>query len=771
MNARTLFIGCLTGLLLPLSTFGQGAEEARELLMQMTLREKAEMVIGHLSAMQKVNPMNPDALRELDFTYPGLGMPIGGCPRLGLPVTICSDGSYGLKRYMPMADGKYHTTVFPSPFSNASTWNTHLLQQLSAAYAREGREAGVQVLLGPGMNIMRDPLCGRNFEYYSEDPLLTGSMGAAVVSGIQSQGLAATPKHFAANSQETDRVVNDSRVSERALREIYLKGFERMIQQAAPVFVMTSYNKINGRYTSEDRHLLQDIVRGEWGFKGCFMTDFGGLGWSPDQIAAGNDLVMPGSSYHVQNIVHAVETGQLSQADLDACVSRLIRANQWIAQKQTRVPGGQQTESDRQCLAREAATEGFVLLKNDQMLPMDSKDEVAFFGIGSYYTAISGIGSGRINADYRVNIADGMASQQCAAVAKFYQSRLKAFRDSLPPPSGLAAIMGSDDPVVPEWLPSVELIEQSARETTAAVVTIKRCAGEGYDRKAVEGDWLLTQEERWLLNRVAQAFHSQGKKMTVILNVAGLVEMASWRDRADAIMLVWLPGQEGGNAVADVLTGRISPSGRLTATLPLRYEDVPSYGHFPTGVEKSIDVTENGFQVENVQNPVVAVFENGKKRRHDKPDSLQVENLDYTCFTEDVFVGYRHYDTQQSDVAYPFGYGLSYTTFAYDVEGLVADHTVSVTVTNTGRFAGKEVVQLYMVPPSESIKRPAHELVAFAKTHLLQPGESETLRLQYDSRDLCYYDESRGEWVKEDGLHRLQVAQSSRDVIKTIDIP
>lgn len=771
MNASTFFLGCLTGLLLPLSTFGQGAGEARELLSQMTLREKAEMVIGHLAAMQKVNPMNPDALRELDFTYPGLGMPIGGCPRLGLPITICSDGSYGLKRYMPMSDGKYHTTVFPCPFSNASTWNTDLMQQLAAAYAREGREAGVQVLLGPGMNIMRDPLCGRNFEYYSEDPLLTGSMGTAVVSGIQSQGLAATPKHFAANSQETDRVVNDSRVSERALREIYLKGFERMIQQSEPVFVMTSYNKINGRYTSEDRHLLQDIVRGEWGFKGCFMTDFGGLGWSPNQIAAGNDLVMPGSNYHVQNIVNAVKGGQLPLVHLDSCVIRLIRANQWIAQKQKTVFAEQQTESERHLLAREAAAEGFVLLKNEQTLPLLRNDEVAFFGVGSYYTAISGIGSGRINADYRVNIADGMVSQLYAPVSDFYQSRLKAFRDTLPPPSGLAAIMGTDDPVAPEWLPSEEMIEQSAQEAMAAVVTIKRCAGEGFDRQAIEGDWQLTQDERWLLSCVSQAFHSKGKKLTVILNVAGLIEMASWRDMADAIMIVWLPGQEGGNAVADVLTGRVSPSGRLTATLPLRYEDVPSFGHFPTGKEKSINMAENGFQVENVQNPVVAVFENGKERRIDKPDSLQVENLDYTLFAEDVFVGYRHYDTQQTQVAYPFGFGLSYTTFAYEVDEAVTGNTVSVTVTNIGRCASKEVVQLYMVPPLEAINRPSHELVAFAKTRLLQPGESQTLNLHFNSRDLCRYDESKGKWVKEDGLHKLQVAKSSREKIKTIDIP
>lgn len=771
MNKTITVLFCLAGLVLSPPSFGQEQDEACELLSQMTLQEKAEMVIGHLAAMQKVNPMNPDALSQLDFKYPGLGMPIGGCPRLGLPVTICSDGSYGLKRYMPTADGKYHTTVFPCPLSNASTWNTHLVEQLASAFAREGREAGVQVLLGPGMNIIRSPLCGRNFEYYSEDPLLSGMMGAAAVRGIQSQGEAAVPKHFAANSQETDRVVNDARVSERALREIYFRGFERMINIAEPVYVMTSYNKINGRYTSEDRHLLHDIARGEWKFKGCFMTDFGGLGWSPDQIAAGNDLVMPGSEYHIQNIVRAVEEGALRGADLDSCVLRLIKANQWIARHQALPLQGSQTEAEREQLAREAATEGFVLLKNENALPLHHEGRCAFFGVGSYYTAITGIGSGRINADYRINIADGLTNRQDTVVAGFYQSRLRAFRDSLPPASGLAAIMGTDDPVAPEWLPSIDMIEQSARHDRAAVVTIKRCAGEGADRKNASGDWLLTDDERWLLERVSEAFHREGKKVTVLLNVAGPVEMASWRDLADAIMLVWLPGQEGGNAVADVLTGRVSPSGKLTASLPLTYEDTPSFGHFPSGEEKSIDLAANGFQVENVQNPVTAVFENGKERRQEKPDSLQVENLDYTVFAEDMFVGYRYYDTHSTDVAYPFGFGLSYTTFTYEVDEQIADNTVSVKVTNTGQHAAKEVVQLYMIPPASPSQRPAHELVAFAKTHLLQPGDSQTIRLHFDSRDLCRWDEDSSNWIKDDGCYKLQVAKSSREIIETLEIP
>lgn len=766
-------------LLLTVAAYAQprlGKDPIQDVIAAMTLEEKAGMVIGNLGAMESINAGSGDmasAMADLGFDYPGLGMPIGGVPRLGVPVTICSDGSYGLKRYMPMRNGKYGTTAFPIPIAVASSWDTALAEKVASAYGEEGKDYGVDVLLGPAMNIIRDPLCGRNFEYYSEDPLLSGKMGSASVKGIQSNGIGTTIKHFVANNQETDRVSNDSRVSTRALREIYLRGFEMAAKEADPWFLMVSYNKLNGTFTTENRELLQTIVRGDWQYPGAFMSDFGGNCWAPSAVAAGNDLVMPGSKVNVQNIVDAVNKGELSMEALDYCVANVLR----YVLKTPRFNGykynGQPNLDAHAAVAREAAAESMVLLKNDGALPIKALNP-AFFGVCSYRTWTSGMGSGRVVSDYTVNIADAFPARN-AAVEKYYREQIAAAEAAAPRPTGFAAIMASSRVVeVREGILSDELIAQSARESDMAVFTLGRNAGEGADRRSMSGDWLISDIELVNLGRIADAFHGAGKKVIVLLNVNGIVETASWKDLADAILLTWLPGQEGGNAIADILSGKVNPSGKLPATFPNLYMDVPTYGNFPTGMERSTAIADNGFQVELAAsqtrqqsgNPALAIFQSGSARYQPKPEKYWVKNIDYTNYEEDVYVGYRYYNTFGVEVSYPFGFGLSYTTFQHGkpVVKCAKDHyEVTVAVTNTGSASGKDVVEIYVEAPAVKAGRPQRELLAFAKTGLLAPGGSQTVTLRFSQRDLSRYDEERHAFVLDRGNYRLCVAANAVD--------
>lgn len=732
----------------------------KEIVSQMTLEEKAAVVVGHLGAMN-TGSFGADALNKIDFDYPGLGMPIGGVPRLGIPVTICSDGSYGLKRYMPRPDGKWGITAFPVPALLASTWDTELEEDVAGSYGSEGKEYGVDVLLGPAMNIMRDPLCGRNFEYYSEDPLLSGKMGAAAVRGIQSNGIGTTIKHFVANNQETDRVVNDARVSKRALREIYLRGFEMAAKEADPWFFMVSYNKLNGPLTTENRDLLQTIVRGDWGYGGTFMSDFGGNCWTPVAIAAGMDLVMPGSTAHEANIVNAVNSGELSEEDLDYCVENVLR----YAMKTPRYKGckyeGNPDLEAHAALARKAAAQGMVLLENDGTLPCNPV-KPAFFGVSSYRTWTSGIGSGKVVSDYTVNLADGFPVRDEASGA-FYAKLLADADAAKPKLEGFAALMAlsADATVIPESVIPAGILEKSASEADVAFFTIGRNAGEGEDRRPVPGDWSLNEVEYSNLKAVSEAFHAKGKKLIVVLNVNGAVETASWKDLADAVLLVWLPGQEGGNAFADVVTGRVNPSGHLPVTFPVRYEDCPSYGNFPTGDEKKdIATADNGFQVEYAAE--MNIFQNGAVRYQPKPREQWIRNVDYTVYEEDVYVGYRYYGTFGKAVSYPFGYGLSYTDFSRSAPAIQAvkdGWEAEVTVTNTGNVAGRDVVQLYAEAPEGD--RPVRELVAFGKTGTLAPGESQTVTLHFGKRELSRYDEPSHSFVLDKGEWRIVAAEDA----------
>lgn len=737
-----------------------------EVVKNMTLEEKAKLVVGHLPYQGKIG-------QKPDFDYPGTGMPIGGVPRLGAPVTICSDGSYGVKRYTRMSNGLYGTTAFPIPIGTACSWNVEVPYNFGKAYGEEGLEYGIDVLLGPAMNIHRNPLCGRNFEYFSEDPLLAGWMAAGEINGIQSNGVGTSVKHFATNNQETQRVVNDARLSTRALREIYLRGFEIAVKNAHPWTIMTAYNTLNGKQCGENRELIMNITRGEWGFDGIFMTDFGGLGWTPAQIAAGNDLVMPGSVYNVQNVINAINDKSLKMADLDYCCKNMLlyilKTRHYAGYKYSKNPD----LDTHKIVSRKYTPETFVMLKNEELLPTVGKP--AFFGICSYKTWISGRGSGKVTSDYQVNLADAFENNN-PQIKHFYTNYIDSVIDNTP----RKHVFGGQEYEIPDMTVNDCLVKDVAKESDYAIVTFGRNAGEGSDRKPIKGDWMLTDDETELLKTVSDDFHAAGKKVLVLLNVNGIVETESWSKMADGIMLVWLPGSEGGNALLDVITGQVSPSGKLCSTFPVKYEDCPSFNNFPNGSEKmSIAEEDNGYQLENEekkkqkQTPGATILENGKTRFVKKPVEKWVKNVDYTNYEEDIYVGYRYYDTFNKAVSYPFGYGLSYTSFEYGNPVIKKNgngYDLSVSVTNTGNHSGKEVVEVYSAAPANTAGQECHRLVAFGKTKELKPGEIQTLAMHFTEKDLSWYNDHNTSWMLNGGKYIITCASSSRAKGKSITI-
>ena len=662
------------------------ADNVDEVIAAMTLKEKVDMVVGGGWAS----------------LFSGFGIPFTGhprvpgaagvtnaIPRLGVPQIVLADGPAGL-RIKPGSKNeaeKRYCTAFPVGTALASSWDTALVSEVGAAIGNEALEYGVDVLLAPGMNIQRNPLCGRNYEYFSEDPLVAGKIAAAYVRGVQRQGVGATAKHFAANNQETNRFGNDSRVDEATLRAIYLRPFEIVVREADPWLIMSSYNSLNGERTSESRWLLTDVLRREWGYRGAVTTDWAAKRNTKRQIAAGNDLMMPGDALQKREIIRAVKSGELAVAQLDTCVKRvlelIVKTPSFLGCKYTGAPD----LVAHAALSRRAASESMVLLKNDGgVLPFSDVRSVALFGASSYDLVAGGTGSGFVNKAYSVSLADGLRgagflipsalSDDYAAWASRKSHRQKS--GGFGPVQkylGLGAL--KEKPL------DAEYIRRYVAQSDVAVVTVARQAGEGRDRH-LEGDFLLSDVELSLINDVCSEAHVQGKKAVVVLNVNGVVETASWQHLPDAILLAWCPGQEGGNAIADVLTGAVNPSGRLACTFPVRYEDVPSAGNFPFSV------------------------------RGEKPKNC----VDSTVYAEKDSVGYRYFNAVGAEVSYPFGFGLSYTTFAESrSEG-------SVTVTNTGAVAGRHVVMLY------DENSPMRPLVFFAKTPLLQPGESWKVAVQ-----------------------------------------
>lgn len=715
------------------------------IVAQMTNKEKASLVVG--TGMPGVQALVGSVAQAKQGLVPGAAGGTAELLRFGIPATVLSDGPAGL-RIEPTRENDpntYYATAFPVGTSLASTWNKELLEQVGQAMGNEVKEYGVDVLLAPGMNIHRNPLNGRNFEYYSEDPLIAGKTAAAIVNGIQSMGVGSSIKHFVANNEETNRSVMNVHVSERALRELYLKGFEIAVKESNPWTIMTSYNKVNGEYSSTREDLLQQVLRDEWGFQGIVMTDwFGGFpgfetikdGKLSDvvkQMQAGNDLLMPGLESQQEAIVNALDSGELSQEAIDANVKRLLKyifgTPTFAKYKYSNKPD---LEKNAQ-ITRNAASEGMILLTNkDNTLPFFDKDkQIALFGVTSYIWNTGGTGSGSVNNKHTVSLLEGLDTagytldQDLIDLYKPFtqkesdtemQRRADDFaRGNLPVPKRLKEMPLSDT-----------LLQEMAQSSDIAFITLGRNSGEGRDR-VVDEDFNLALDELEMIDKVSTAFHRNNKKVVVILNIAGVIETASWKDKVDAILLAWEPGQEGGHSVADVISGEINPSGKLTMTFPMKYTDTPSANSFP-GIPKD--------------NPTEVIYDEG------------------------IYVGYRYFNTFDVLPSFEFGYGKSYTDFTYSDLKISSrtfkdSLTVQVKIKNTGKVSGKEVVQLYLSAPKHSIDKPKMELKAFGKTKELKPGESQVVTMVLYARDLASFVPSKSQWIADKGKYEIYVGASS----------
>ena len=649
-------------------------QTAHQIVSQLTLAERASLCSGadfwHTKAIERVN----------------------------LPAVMMSDGPHGL-RVMRVQDefaqleGSQPATCFPAACATAASFDRDLLRQIGEAIAQEAQAENLAVVLGPGVNIKRHPLCGRNFEYFSEDPFLAGELGSAMVDGIQSQGIGASLKHYAANNQERGRLVNDSEIDERALREIYLSAFEKIIKKSQPWTVMCCYNRVNGVYGSQNKHLLNDILRDEWGFQGLVVSDWGAVSDRVAGVSAGLDLEMPYiSDDNDQAVLKAVKKDLLSEQQLTTAAERVVELVLKHLSSKTSVIINQ---TDHNGLAREAAVRSAVLLKNEgRLLPIKPSQSVALIGQFAVQPRYQGAGSSQINPTMLDN-------------------PLEAFREA----GYKVSYAQGYDLTSPK--PAENLIKESealAQSSDLAVVFAglpPEDESEGFDRKNLS----MPAAHNELISRVAAA-----NANTVVVLMCGAPVELPWRDQVKSILLVYLGGQAVGHASVDLLTGQVSPSGKLPETWPLTLADTPAVNHF------------------------------GDRAA--------------TQYRESIFAGYRWYDTARREVAYPFGHGLSYTDFQYEnlVLTVLTDQVkVDLQVTNTGQVAGSEVVQLYVSPINSQVYRAEKELKGFEKIHLL-PGETKQVQFTLSQRAFSYYDVGLKNWNVEPLSYRISVGGSSRDL-------
>jgi len=649
-----------------------------ELVAEMRLEEKAALLTG------------------------ASGWTTVGVPRLGVEPLFLADGPHGVRR-VPDVDSldmvtAIPATCFPTATSLASSWDPDLLRAVAGAIGSEARALGVDMVLGPGVNMKRSPLCGRNFEYFSEDPFLAGELAVAYIEGVQSRGVGACLKHFAVNNQETRRFSVDARLDERTLREIYLPAFEAAVRRAKPWAVMCSYNSVNGQMASENSYLLTDILRDEWGFDGVVMSDWGAVRNRVLAAAAGLDLEMPGPRAHrVAGVVGAVQDGRLPVEVVDAASERIVRLGERVAGRATTVPF---EPEEHHTLARRAAAEGMVLLKNDGTLPLRDCARIAVIGRGARVPHYQGTGSSHITPTQLDEPLTELSRQAGSAVVEYAEGHAEGpeeRQDLMDEAIGTAA--AADVAVVFATLPDWK-------------------EAEGADRMDIH----LPAQQVKLIKAVAAA----QPRTVVVLNNGSAIAVGDWVDGVAAVLDAWLMGQAGGSALADVIFGHVNPSGKLAETFPVRLEDTPAYLNFPG-------------------------------------------DRDVVRYGEGLFIGYRWYDARDIPVQFPFGHGLSYTTFEYSdlrVSEQVRDArhglTLSLLVTNSGALAGKEVVQVYVRPRASRLARPDRELKGFAKV-AVDPGEARSVSITLDARAFEYFDPGAG-WVCDAGEYELLVGSSSRDI-------
>lgn len=738
-----------------------GKDPVEKVVSEMTLDEKLDLLVGSAGLE---NTSSTATIGNFAILVPGAAGQINAVPRLGIPAVVVADGPAGL-RISPKRNGTdktFYCTHFPVATVIGATWNTELAESVGNVMGDEVKHYGVDVLLAPATNIHRNPLNGRNFEYYSEDPLLSGKIAAAQINGIQKNGVGTSLKHFALNNQETNRTSNNVVGTPRTFREIYLKPFEIAVKESQPWTVMTSYNKINGTYACQRADLITEILRNQWGFDGMVMTDWYGGNNAVQQMEAGNELLMPGKLSQREEIRKAVLNGTLSGEIIDRNVKRILELILKTPRFKGQVADNNPDLKAHALVTRNAACEGMVLLKNeDNSLPLDNDiKNVAVFGRTSYDFIAGGTGSGDVNHAYVVSLIDGLKNAGLSideGLKQEYESYIETAKAQMPVSNDhYAAFMPKK--LIPEMNLDEVNLEKLASDNDVAIITIGKTSGEFADRK-ISDNFNLTSAEKNMVDRVTSAFSSKGKKTVVILNVCGVIETASWIDKPDAVLVAWLPGQEGGSSVADILTGMETPSGRLPMTWPLSYNDVPSKDDFPLPDEISEEaLTESLKGFTNVRT------------------EGQRKNFDVTTYNDGIYVGYRYYTTKNVPVSYPFGYGLSYTTFLYnDLKAEKAENgdiLLKVTVKNTGKKSGKEVVQVYVSAPGKDMDKPSRELKGFVKTRKLQPGESQTVSVNIPYESLASFNENKSCWQVEEGTYKILVARNAADsnpLVNTVD--
>ncbi len=718
---------------------------AQDMLANMSTSEKLSVVSGPgMSSSENFEVIN------LASDVSGVAGYINGVinDSLNIPATKLSDGPAGL-RIDPTRDGEestYYATAWPIGSLLASTWDKDLVEQVGAGQGNEGLEYGVDILLAPGMNIQRNPLNGRNFEYYSEDPILSGRMAGAMVTGMQSEGVGATIKHFFGNVSETNRYYVDDIGEPRTFREIYLRGFQIATEESSPMAIMTSYNLVNGTYVNQRYDALRSILRDEWGFEGLVMSDWyaGNIYQMNTAVAvdedsalkqqmAGNNLIEPGNVK--DDLQAAYDAGDLTDDVLNENVVDILTQVQQTPSYQGYDYSNTPDLDAHAELARQVAAEGTILLKNNQSaLPIAAGKKIAAFGVNQINTYKGGTGSGDVNSAYTVSIIEGLQNQYDvnADVANYYETYFAENQQE--ETVFYNTIITCEEAAVTNNDALSALLESAAETDDAAIISFGRQSGEAADRDSGRGDYKLSDNELDMLTQVASAFHAQDKKVVVVLNVAGIIDTSEWEDSVDAIILPYMGGQEAGNAIADVLSGEVNPSGKLAQTIPNSYDDVPSSDTFE-----------------------------GKDNNDDGV-------IDETDLNEGIYVGYRYYTSFDVDVAYPFGYGLSYTTFDYGQPSMTSNTlssgtggsiSFSATITNSGNVVGKEAAELYISAPEVKLKKPTIELKDFAKTAELAAGESETLSFNVPASVLASFDQDNHQWIIEPGSYSVYVAPSS----------
>ncbi|MBO7049984.1 MAG: glycoside hydrolase family 3 protein [Bacteroidaceae bacterium] len=724
-----------------------GKSPVRKVVDAMTLEEKVNLLVG-------VAAWNGDDIaREIKDTknlIPGCAGQTYPIPRLGIPSVMLPDGPGGL-RINPTRQGDektYYCTSFPVATILAQSWNQQLVEEVGAAIGDEVKRYGADCLLAPALNLHRNPLLGRSFEYYSEDPVISGKTAAAMVRGVQSNGVGATIKHYALNNQETNRMANDVRVDQQTARELYLKGFEIAVRESQPWAVMTSYNKVNGTYAPENATLIDSILRKEWGFEGVVMTDWGGGRDAVATVKAGNDLLMPGSANQIKAIIDAVRNGTLDEKTVDRNVEKILA----FVERSPKMQGYEfQNDPDLAAhaqVSRSSATEGMVLLKNNGALPLSKNCKIiALYGVSSYDMYVVGTGSGSVNYKHAVGLDQGLKAAGYRlepSVSSAYSKYVEENNRRVSANDFMRTNLTNH--VIPQSLVRQPFqYRADAIQSDIAIITIGRSCGESADR-GYEGDYLLTDIEQGLIKDVCDAFHSKNKKVVVILNIGAPIETASWKSRPDAILLAGLPGQEAGYAVTDVLKGAVNPSGKLVDTYVVDYMDMPSTANYPVNARE---------------------LQAQARANRGNPDATPVANYDFTEYNERVDIGYRYYDRHPEQVSYPFGFGLSYTTFSYsEPQAKVVDGVVnlSVKVTNTGSVAGKEAVQIYIEAPYGGFTQLVKELKAYGKTALLEPGQSQTLEFKLSEYDLAGFNPASANWQTLHGDYKADFAASAQEI-------